>query len=258
MKTVKNIVMLSLIAITGALSSACDSDQAAQAEDQATPASAQVDVAVDSLHIDPIAGAVQAGQLRNGVFNASAESRGRDIAPGVSELETEDGVQQVIVGEAGHEWLLAQSTARLDELHAELAAGTDDEDLLLGQIAAAEEELDAVNATLKHMKDLALPGDPTLGVSCNVGLYAGPSGPVYGAAGAAALAQTACYGGCTAITVRSQACCNGACTPLSYITNTNVCANPWTAGSIRLGIGAGQAQVYVAPVTVTNLGFTCG
>ncbi len=60
------------------------------------------------------------------------------------------------------------------------------------------------------------------------------------------MAQTTCYGGCPAITVRSQDCCNGACTPLSYITNT-----------IRLGSGAGQAQVNVAPVTVTNLGFTC-
>lgn len=108
MKTVKTIVMLSLLAVTGALTSACDTDKAAQAEDH-VEANAQVNVVIDSLHIDPIAGAVQAGQLQAGVFSANTESRGRDIAPGVSELETEDGVQQIIVGEAGHRWLLAQS-----------------------------------------------------------------------------------------------------------------------------------------------------
>ncbi len=104
MKTVKSIVMFSLLTVTGALTSACDADQAPQAADQAAEANARANVAVDSLHIDTIAGAVQAGQILDGVFSANAEARGRDVAPGVSEFETEDGVQQIIVGEVGHRW----------------------------------------------------------------------------------------------------------------------------------------------------------
>lgn len=256
MKTVHTIVMLSLITFAGALASGCDAEPTPQADEASLASSTRSSVAVDSLDMAPIVNAVQAGQIRDGVFTATGTDHGREIAPGVSELETGDGVQQIVVGEAGHQWLLEQSTARLEQLHAELAE-SDDPDALLSQIAATEEEVAATHAVLKHMRDLVQPSDGVHGPSCNVGFYAGPSSPVYGSPGAAALAQSVCYGGCAGITVRSQACCNGACTPLSHITNYSVCSAPWTAGSIRLGGGYGQAQVNVGAMTATNLGFTC-
>jgi len=144
-------------------------------------------------------------------------------------------------------------TAELDALHGD-GGETEVEHALRGQIAAMEAEI--AEAGLDR---LGVPQpEGTLGLSCNVGLYAGPSGPVSGIPGAAALAQSSCTGGCASITVRSQACCNGACTPLSISTNNAVCSTPWTAGVIRQGSGSGWAQVYVAPVAVTNQGFTCG
>ena len=110
--------------------------------------------------------------------------------------------------------------------------------------------------TERAMKAAPMP----LVVSCNFGLYTGPSSPVTSppVAGAAALAQAVCSGGCAAVTVTSQACCGGWCGPVAQQSNT-VCSLPWTAGSIVTGFGAGAAQVNVNPlnVTQTNTSFYC-
>lgn len=215
----------------------------------------EANVAVDDLRMSAIEEAVrvQVGQLPDGSFGVLDGARGQEIAPGVWEVETEEGlIQQVIMGAEGHQWLIEQMTAQLDDLYGQLHTETGHEAAIGEQIAAAEA---AIVAAERSLTDLAQPGN-VRGLSCSVGLYAGPSGPVFGVPGAAAFAQSSCSGGCATITVRSQACCNGACTPLSIATNT-VCAPLWTSGVIRQGSGPGWAQVYVAPVTVTNQGFSC-
>ncbi len=240
---------------------ACDSEPAPGSEQdggwtrlhavEAPSHPAQTDVVVDETDMDPIDAAVQLriGTLPDGSLGLIEGARGRSIAPGVWEVEAEDGLrQQIALGDEGQRWLIAQMTAELDGLHGDV----DLDDALLGQIAAMEEGIAAA-----ELDRLSAAPDGVPGLSCNVGLYAGPSGPVSGIPGAAALAQSSCTGGCTSITVRSQACCNGACTPLSISTNNAVCASPWTAGVIRQGSGVGWAQVYVAPVAVTNQGFAC-
>lgn len=240
---------------------ACDAEPASGGEDdgwtrlhavEAPSHPDQADVAVDETDMGPIDAAVQLriGEFPDGSLGVLDGARGLSIAPGVWEVEAEDGLrQQIVVGEAGQRWLIAQMKAELDSLHGETNLG----DALRGQIAAMEEGVAA--AGLDEFSAARPDGVP--GLSCNVSLYAGPSGPVSGIPGAAALAQSSCAGGCTSITVRSQACCNGACTPLSISTNNAVCASPWTAGVIRQGSGVGWAQVYVAPVAVTNQGFAC-
>jgi len=211
---------------------------------------------VDELDVEPMAEAVtvRVGRLSDGSFGVLEGAKGRAIAPGVWEVEAEDGlVQQVVVGDEGHGWLIGQMTAQLDELRSKLETEVGHEDALLEQILAVEQAIAGMESA---PTDLAQSGGATLAPSCSIGLYAGPSGPVWGVVGATAFAQSSCSGGCAKITVSSQACCNGACTPYSIATNT-VCAPLWTSGMIRQGAGAGAAQVSVTPVTVTNQGFSC-
>jgi hypothetical protein len=252
------------------LSGACDSDLApevvhnaaavTQAEFSLGEAISEMEladeanVAVDELHISPIDGAVQLrmGELPDGTFGVTEGAGGRAIAPGVWEVETEEGViQQVIMGVEGQEWLIEQLTAELDGLRGQRNE-PGHEDALLEQIAAVEAAIASAKGSLYDLTQSGGVQAP----SCNISLYTGPSGPVSGIPGAAAFAQSSCSGGCATITVRSQACCNGACTPISIATNT-VCAPLWTAGVIRSGSGSGWAQVFVAPVVVTNQGFSC-
>jgi len=215
----------------------------------------QENVVIDDLQMSLAEEAVtvRMGQLEDGSFGVLEGAGGRAVAPGVWEVETADGlVQQIIIGDEGQQWLVAEMTEQLDELRGRLGREAGDEEALLEQIAAMEEAI----ATAKgSVTDLAVPSG-VLAPSCNISLYAGPSGPVWGVPGATAFAQSSCSGGCATITVRSQACCNGACTPLSIASNT-VCSPLWTSGMLRQGSGSGWAQVSVNPVAVTNQGFAC-
>ena len=250
MKTMKSIVLLSLLAIAGSMTAGCATSEAPESDEE-------TNVSVDELHMSPIEEAVQLrmGQLADGTFGVIEEAGGRAVAPGVWEIETDDGLHhQVIQGVEGHRWLVEQTTAERDVLRGKLDTGAGDRDELLEQIASAEEVIaNAQTAMKESTESFILPA-----VTCNVGMYTGPSGPVTSPpiAGAAAFAQISCSGGCVTFTVRSQACCNGWCTPLSYATSM-VCSSLWTAGQIRQGSGAGWAQVNVAPVTQTNSGFYC-
>lgn len=212
-------------------------------------------VVIDDLQMSLVEEAVNVriGRLADGSFGVLGDAGGRAIAPGVWEVETEEGlVQQIIMGDEGQQWLIAEMTEQIEELWSRLDRETGHEDAILEGIAAMEE---AVAAAKSSVTDLALPGG-VLAPSCSVSLYAGPSGPVWGVPGATAFAQSSCSGGCATITVRSQACCNGACTPLSIAANT-VCSPLWTSGVIRQGSGSGWAQVSPGQVVVTNQGFAC-
>ena len=250
MKTMNTMTMLSLLTLAGSLSAGCATSQAPETDEE-------TNVSVDDLHMSPIEDAVQLrmGQLPDGTFGVTEGAGGRAVAPGVWEIETDDGLHhQIIQGEEGHRWLIEQTTAELDELRGKLDAGAGDQDELHAQIASAEETIASAQTALKESaQTFVLPA-----VTCNIGMYTGPSGPITNPplAGAAAIAQISCNGGCITFTVRSQACCNGWCTPLNYATS-QVCSGLWTAGSIRQGSGPGWAQVYVAPVTQTNASFSC-
>jgi hypothetical protein len=212
-------------------------------------------VILDALQLSPVEEAVtvRMGQLPDGSFGVLEGAGGRAVAPGVWEIETEEGlVQQLIMGDEGQRWLIAELTEQLEDLRGRVDSEAGHEDALLEQIAAVEE---AIATAKSSVTDLAQPGS-VLAPSCSHGLYAGPSGPVWGVPGATAFVQSSCSGGCATVTVRSQACCNGACTPLSIASNT-VCSSLSTTGVIRQGSGSGWAQASMNPVVVTNQGFTC-
>jgi hypothetical protein len=101
----------------------------------------EASVRVDDLDVGPIAEAVsvRVGQLSDGSFGVLEGAEGRAIAPGVWEVEAEDGlVQQVVVGDEGHGWLIGQMTAQLDELRDRLDTEAGHEDTLLEQILAGD------------------------------------------------------------------------------------------------------------------------
>jgi hypothetical protein len=178
----------------------------------------------------------------------------KTVAPGVFELPAGDGKSQhIAVGEAGHRWLVEQAGAELDGLYAQRNAD-DGKPELEQQIASAEEKLSTAHEALTQ----AIGGPAPQAVSCNISLYAGPSSPVFGTAGAAAVAQIVCGGGCVTFTVSSQTCCSGACTPFSAITKT-VCATPQLMGTLQSGFGIGSALVSVNPsgASLSNSGFFC-
>jgi len=186
-------------------------------------------------------------------------------APGFRKLQ--DGVweqgegaskQQVVVGEAGHQWLAAETARRLEALRAE-AEGGDAKESVLHEIAQLEQVRDQMTSAVAGARSRK-EATASLTTSCNFSLYTGPSSPVTSppVSGAAALAQAVCSGGCVAFTVRSQACCGGYCSPLATRTNV-VCSSPLLMGSILTGYGSGYASVNITPpnVTQSNSSFFC-
>jgi len=189
-------------------------------------------------------------------FSLVEGSDWRAVAPGVWEIPSADGTtQRVAVGEDGHRWLAEQANTELDALYAQRDADEVKPELDL-KIAAAEKTLKSA----EEGTNSALGGPAPQAVSCSISLYTGPRSyalypPV---AGAAALAQISCGGGCVYFTVTSQACCNGFCSGVSSFSNW-VCSTPWLAGTLVSGYGPGYASVNVTPayVTQTNASFYC-
>jgi hypothetical protein len=171
------------------------------------------------------------------------------VAPGVWEIPSADGTtQRVAAGEDGHRWLVEQADAELEGLYAQRDAGEVKPELDQ-KIATAE----TMRKSAEQSMNSAVAGPSPQAVSCNISLYTGPSSPVTSPpiAGAAALGQIVCGGGCMTFTVTSQACCNGYCSGLSAFSRT-VCGTPWTAGTIVSGYGLGYASVNMNPPNITQ------
>jgi hypothetical protein len=215
-------------------------------------------VVVNELATAPLAGDSElrverrAGESAFEMVNAPGW---RTIQPGVWEHGEGESKRQVIVGEAGHQWLAEQTTQQIDALQAKIKGG-DPAESLSQQI----EQLEQVNAraqtALAGEREIKAPTPSA--ASCDLSLYTGPSGPVFAVSGAAALAQAVCSGGCVAFTVTSQACCAGVCAPLTTQTNT-VCSSPLLMGSLLQGSGFGSASVTITPPSISqsNASFLC-
>lgn len=94
-------------------------------------------------------------------------------------------------------------------------------------------------------------------VDCNIGLYTGPSSPIFGAAGSASLAQLSCTGGTITFTVNAQSCVNGTCT--TSVQSATPGTNPGLWGNARFGSGSCTADVNTIPPGVgRRASFTCG
>ncbi len=178
----------------------------------------------------------------------------QQIEPGIWEHEEAGIKQQLAVDEQGNRSLLARTEKDLEVLYGKRDA---DDRTISPMIAQQEEILGGLLATSKSLA--AQPGTSAT-ISCNFGMYTGPSSAVTSpaVAGAAALGQIVCSGGCATFTVTTQACCSGLCTPASAFTRS-VCATPWTAGSIRAGAGFGAAAVNINPpnITQSSSSFVC-
>lgn len=256
MKNLNTILAVSLLAVAGSMFAGCTTSSAPDADEGTA-------IVVDELGAAPIDSAVQLqmGQRPDGSVGILGDSIGRPVAPGVWDVETEDGiVHRIFSGEDGHRWLIEQTEAQLNDLYDRLNAGTGDEDELTAQITAAE---DTIAMATETVKNTAGPGFLPPAVTCNIALYTGPitgSGlpnPPFPPPGGAALAQIVCSGGCAAFTVQSQVCCSAGCTAVNTATNAAVCATPWTAGTILFGTGAGAAAVVVVGIVGKSSTFTC-
>lgn len=182
-------------------------------------------------------------------FSLMEGSDWKTVAPGVWELPSKDGnAQRVAAGEAGHRFLVAQADAELDALYARR-----DAEAMTPEIAEKIANAEEMRATAQESMKRAAGDTQTLAASCNFSLYTGASSPVTSppVAGAAALAQVVCSGGCVTFTVTSQACCGGFCSGSTAFTRT-VCGTPWTAGTVVSGAGLGFATVNLNPPNITQ------
>lgn len=217
------------------------------------------DIVVNELGAAPLVGA---GEVRlerragESVFEVVNAPGWRAIQQGVWEYGEGESKQQVVVGEAGHQWLVEQTTHQIDALQAQIEAG-DSAESLLQQIDQLEQMNDQVQTAMAGEREAA---PPSFATSCTYAFYTGPSSTsgFSSVKGAAALGQLVCSGGCATFTVTSQACCSGSCSPQVAQTNS-VCSSPWTAGSIYGGYGIGSALVNINPPNVTqgNSSFFC-
>jgi hypothetical protein len=227
----------------------------------ASPAEGDSDIVVNEPATTKLAGATdlrverRAGESAFELVNAPGF---RKLQDGVWEQGEGASKQQVVVGEAGHQWLAEQTANRIEALRAKIDESTAAEPLLqeIDQLEQVRDQMTSAVAGERSRKEATA----SLTTSCTFSPYTGPSGAVTSPPlrGAAALAQAVCSGGCVAFTVRSQACCGGYCSPLATQTNV-VCSSPLLMGSIRAGYGSGYASVNITPpnVTQTNTSFIC-
>ncbi|MDI3287810.1 hypothetical protein [Polyangium sp. 15x6] len=150
----------------------------------------------------------------------------KELAPGVWENGEQEGAGRIIAGAEGHKWAIEQAEKELSELQAQA-----EED------PAANDAIERLQAQLANLQETAkniAAAPASLTVSCNIGFYTGPSSPVSGSYGAAALAQVSCTGGCEMFTISAQACTNFGCSPV-YSSSRFVCSTPWTYGVTQSG-----------------------
>jgi ribosomal protein S16 len=188
-------------------------------------------------------------------FQMAPNPSWREIQPGVWESRDGEAKRQVVVGEAGHRWLIEQSLQRIQEAGTRPDGSADE--VLLQQIS----QMENLSALAKSMEaDEGEAGISPFSVFCDISLFTGASRAALSppANGAAALARIVCSGGCATFTVTSQACCAGSCTGPNVQSNL-VCSTPWLAGSVRNGRGTGAATVNVTPPdqTQSNSSFSC-
>jgi hypothetical protein len=223
-----------------------------------TASDAGSSIAVHETGALPLPGAVEvridrrAGESAFEVVNAPGL---RAIQPGVWEYVVGENKQQIVVGEAGHQWLADETARQIDALRAQVEGG-DSAESLVQQIAQLEQVNDQVQTAAARERESA--AVTPAAVSCNISRYTGPSGPVFGVVGATALSEIVCSGGTESFTTTSQACCAGVCTPVNAVTDV-VGATAMLAGSLFEGTGAGAAMVTVTPpgaMQSTTL-FTC-
>jgi hypothetical protein len=206
------------------------------------PGSSEEVAGVEStIEVEPLATLSSAG-----LQFASAEIARQWVeeAPGV--WRHEDGTRRMILGEEGHRWAVAQ----LDD---ELAAlNTQDADESL--IEAKEAHLAVQRTALDKAGD-----EIGTEATCNIGLYTGASGPIFGFVGSAALAQLSCQNGTVVFTVESQACTGSTgCGPYSVQTAIPD-STPRLWGSLRSGTGNCFSTVFVSPPGIgQSSNFTCG
>jgi hypothetical protein len=177
----------------------------------------------------------------------------KETAPGVWESEGDDGASRIVVGVEGHQWAIEQAEKDLADLVDRSAqrADSDPDSVLMDAIQQSE-------AHLKNLKDAAqgiaaAQGTTPQAVSCNIGFYTGPSSPVVGTYGAAALTQVACSGGCQVFTISAQACTNFGCSPVAS-SSSWVCSSPWTFGVSKGGTyGAScSSATSISPPGITS------
>lgn len=171
----------------------------------------------------------------------------KEIAPGVFEGNAEEGSSRIVVGAEGHKWAIEQAEKEISNLREQSGLQADEDPAVI----AATKQLAGLKNTAQNIA--APPVGAPQAVSCNIGFYNGPSSSVTGYAGASALAQVSCSGGCQTFSIATQACTNFGCTGV-YSASRYVCATPWTYGVSRSGsYGAScSSAASVSPPGITS------
>ncbi len=159
------------------------------------------------------------------------------------------GEHRLVMGLEGHRAALSLEEKNLAQLQLVGAEAS--------LVQASEQELARLRDTVASLKE----SGPTTQATCNIAFYEGPSSPITGASGVAALAQMVCSDGTQSFTVQSQACVNGACTPIVVQSNAAVGATPWTAGVIvnaTAGLPCSGVNVVTPPGVGSSWSGPCG
>ena len=182
----------------------------------------------------------------------------KELAPGVWESGEQEGGNRIIVGAEGHKWAIEQAEKELSELEARSVSLAEEDPAVNDAMEQLQAQLANLQETANNLA--AAPIGTNLTVSCNIGFYTGPSSPVAGYYGAAALAQVSCTGGCQAFTISAQACTNFGCTP-TYSSSRFVCSTPWTYGvtmSGSYGASCSSAASVSPPGIMSSWSGFCG
>lgn len=229
MKNSRSIVVVPFVSVALALMAGCVASQ----EPDSTIDTAK-EVLVDENGAMPILAQseIQLERTAEGETLALAPNAAwKELAPGVFENDAEEGANRIVIGAEGHKWAIEQAETELSNLREQSELQTDDDQATIEAMKQIEVQIANLQKTAQNIA--ATPGTPQA-ISCNIGFYTGPSSPIAGYYGAAALAQVSCTGGCQTFTVSTQACTNFGCTPV-YASSRFVCSTPWTYGVSKSG-----------------------
>lgn len=242
------VVML----IAGAAAAGCAADE---------PASPQP-IARDRLIA--LADKVPAGMTRielesNGQPKASAGWT--QSAPGI--WQQSGSAMRIIVGEQGHRSAIAQAKAEIAALQQRAADHRGGDAAQTGELQRKIDQLATFKASWSDNPDLPddPPGNPPP-TSCTTSILTGPSSPVSGFSGAAAIATVTCYQGCQTYTFQTQFQTDVGISALRGNTQTVCAGSPWTYGWVypgSSGVGCAVGYQLTPPATSPSFAyFNCG
>ncbi len=183
-----------------------------------------------------------------------------ESSPGLWQGPESNSGATMIIGAAGHRAAIAEGERRLAQLEHQAAQGADtraeieQQSAYLGALKLAEQQI-AKQDIARTAEANALPA------ICRFDFYIGPSSPIVGSPGGAALATAVCSQNCQVMTSTSRVCTNiVGCTEVQT-QSTLVCGFPVRFGTVApgtRGFTCAGAATMLPPGAGTAAPFICG